>query len=309
MEPETRSAVAKESISRLCTATNLRKYSTNPVSIKRNEEVGPMLADTPNLLHSGTKIQLCVTGSHLNIVSCATREVIITHEMPNVSFASSGDEDTVDFVAYVAKDPKFGRACFVLECGYEMAKNVLATIAKAFQKRAQQISSNSTTLRIDRRMIKTPSTSATHNTLDLDLMEPPKTPKLEITANQEDMRSVIRASLENEEWYHGPYLSREDSETRLKQDGDFLVRESFFNHGQFVLSAMHNNVKRHLLLVDAMGVVRTKEMTFNNISHLVVYHRDNGLPIVSAEGVLYLRNGIKPPKVQVEIAKNVNKDS
>ena len=303
MEESTRSAVAKESISRLCKATNPIKYS----NIKRNENVGSMLAEVPNLLHSGTKVKLIVTGSHLDIVSCETGVKIVSHEMPNVSFASCGDENTVDFVAYVAKNQEFGRACFVLECGCEMVKSVLATMERAFKKRVQQISgSNCTTMRVDKGVTKTLSTTklaiGSLSNLDLDLMEPPKTPKLEISANQEDMRSVIRASLQNELWYHGPFVSRPESETRLKQDGDFLVRESYLNPGQFVLSAMHNNVKRHLLLVDAKGAVRTKDMIFDNISHLVNHHRDNGLPIVSAEGVLYLRNGIRPPPSKIAVA-------
>ena len=38
------------------------------------------------------------------------------HEMPNISFASGGDSDTLDYIAYVAKDGAGCRACYVLEC-------------------------------------------------------------------------------------------------------------------------------------------------------------------------------------------------
>ncbi len=31
-------------------------------------------------------------------------QAIFVHDMPNISFASGGDTDTLDFVAYVAKD-------------------------------------------------------------------------------------------------------------------------------------------------------------------------------------------------------------
>ena len=31
---------------------------------------------------------------------------IYEHEMPNISFASGGDTDTLDYVAYVAKDKR-----------------------------------------------------------------------------------------------------------------------------------------------------------------------------------------------------------
>jgi hypothetical protein len=38
--------------------------------------------------------------------------------------------------------------------------------------------------------------------------------------------------------------------------------------------------------------VRTKDKTFESVSHLINYHRDNGLPIISAESALVLRNPV-----------------
>lgn len=149
----------------------------------------------------------------------------------------------------------------------------------------------------------------------------------------------------------------------VSQDGDFLVRESQGTAGQYVLTGMQNNTKKHLLLVDPEGVVshvqtncesqniwilllmtslndqhgcqdffyllpffstvfypwknahslvtlfqsippvlvswqlsvsqvRTKSRTFDSVSHLIIYHRDNELPIVSAESALLLRNPV-----------------
>ena len=62
-------------------------------------------------------------------------------------------------------------------------------------------------------------------------------------------------SLHLEEWFHGP-ISRRDAECRLRADGDFLVRESQGSPGQYVLTGMQSNSKKHLLLVDPEGVVR-----------------------------------------------------
>ena len=39
------------------------------------------------------------------------------------------------------------------------------------------------------------------------------------------------------------------------QDGDFLVRESQGSPGQYVLTGMQSNSKKHLLLVDPKGIV------------------------------------------------------
>ncbi len=44
----------------------------------------------------------------------------------------------MDFVAYVAKDEAFGRACHVLECGGGLAQDVITTIGQAFELRFKQ---------------------------------------------------------------------------------------------------------------------------------------------------------------------------
>ncbi|KAK7012351.1 sporulation-specific csd4-like protein [Halocaridina rubra] len=100
-----------------------------------------------------------------------------------------------------------------------------------------------------------------------------------------------RLQLQREPWFHGA-ISRKEAEVLLIQDGDFLVRESQGTVGQYVLTGMQNNTKKHLLLVDPEGVVRTKSRTFDSVSHLINYHRDNELPIVSAESALVLRNPV-----------------
>ncbi|MEQ2173867.1 SHC-transforming protein 2, partial [Goodea atripinnis] len=60
--------------------------------------------------------------------------------------------------------------------------------------------------------------------------------------------------LRREMWYHSR-MSRRDAEKLLVRDGDFLVRESTTNPGQYVLTGMHCGLPKHLLLVDPEGVV------------------------------------------------------
>lgn len=60
--------------------------------------------------------------------------------------------------------------------------------------------------------------------------------------------------LRREPWYHSR-MSRRDAEKLLVRDGDFLVRESTTNPGQYVLTGMHCGLPKHLLLVDPEGVV------------------------------------------------------
>ena len=78
-----------------------------------------------------------VTRRHISSIvyySLALQPIHV-HEMPNISFASGGDTDTLDFVAYVAKDREAVRSCFVLECGGGIAQDVITTVGQAFELR------------------------------------------------------------------------------------------------------------------------------------------------------------------------------
>ncbi|KAI4828654.1 hypothetical protein KUCAC02_022733 [Chaenocephalus aceratus] len=113
--------------------------------------------------------------------------------------------------------------------------------------------------------------------------QPPRR-RAPVAPNEEQLR--------RETWYHSR-LSRRDAEKLLVRDGDFLVRESTTNQGQYVLTGMHCGLPKHLLLVDPEGVVRTKDMLFESISHLIAYHLKNELPIVAAESELHLKQVVR----------------
>uniref|UniRef100_A0A670KI58 PID domain-containing protein n=1 Tax=Podarcis muralis TaxID=64176 RepID=A0A670KI58_PODMU len=66
--------------------------------------------------------------------------------MQSISFASGGDPDTTDYVAYVAKDPVNQRACHILECPSGIAQEVINTIGQAFELRFKQYLKNPSTL-------------------------------------------------------------------------------------------------------------------------------------------------------------------
>ena len=83
-----------------------------------------------------------------------------------------------------------------------------------------------------------------------------------------------------EVWFHGP-ITREEADSYLRDEGDFLVRESASARGQYILSALQGGQSKHLLLVDPAGRVRTKDMSFNSVSHLINYHLRARIPIVS----------------------------
>lgn len=77
-------------------------------------------------------------------------------------------------------------------------------------------------------------------------------------------------------------MSRRDAERLLVRDGDFLVRESTTNPGQYVLTGMHCGLPKHLLLVDPEGVV-----SFFLHEHQVPYHKANTLCMCTREVQYY----------------------
>jgi SHC-transforming protein 1 len=102
---------------------------------------------------------------------------------------------------------------------------------------------------------------------------------------------VQHSQLLLENWFHGP-ISRAIAEALLKNDGDFLVRESQGSNGQYVLTGLNAGQPKHLLLIDPEGVVRTKDRVFENITHLINYHWSNRLPIISADSALLLQRPV-----------------
>ncbi|EGD73348.1 hypothetical protein PTSG_05060 [Salpingoeca rosetta] len=98
--------------------------------------------------------------------------------------------------------------------------------------------------------------------------------------------------LSAEPWFHGQ-VSRAAADSILQYDGDFFVRESMQSRGQYILSAMHKGEKKHLLLVDPSGQVRTKDMAFDSVSHLINYHLRARLPIISRGSRIVLGQAVR----------------
>jgi len=347
---ETRFQVAKECINRVCEAASLKTVDKKR---KVDKRVARSIGDQPLMSHAGTDVKLNISSTSLSLRTLDCGTVVASHDMPRISFASGGDVDTLDFVAYVAKDPQDWRACYVLECGGGLAQDVITTIGQAFELRFKQFLTlpnlPSSAVRTDDREYyndlpgKVPpdvgpppvpplpnATSLAQNKptprerlvstnlidLNCDIIGPPHRTHdyvndIVINNNRSprdvfDMQPFVsnaaaapaeateqteRSRLQSEAWFHGS-ISRQQAEQLLKQDGDFLVRESQGSAGQYVLTGLQGGVKKHLLLIDPEGAVRTKDRMFESVSHLINYHCQNQLPIISAESALVLRNPV-----------------
>ncbi|XP_018618782.2 SHC-transforming protein 4-like [Scleropages formosus] len=141
---ETRTQVTREAISRLCDCVPgvkaALKHRKPP-----NKELSAILGKS-NLQFSGMNIKLNISTNSLSLTTLGSQQTIVHHHMQSISFASGGDPDTTDYVAYVAKDPVNHRACHILECPDGVAQEVINTIGQAFELRFRQVLNNPSAL-------------------------------------------------------------------------------------------------------------------------------------------------------------------
>ncbi|XP_053906864.1 SHC-transforming protein 1 isoform X2 [Cuculus canorus] len=402
----TRTQVTREAIGLVCEAVPGAKGA-----MRRRKPCGRSLNSIlgkSNLKFAGMPITLTISTSSLNLMASDCKQIIANHHMQSISFASGGDPDTAEYVAYVAKDPVNQRACHILECPEGLAQDVISTIGQAFELRFKQYLKNPPKLVtphdrmagfdgsawdeeeeepapdhqyyndfpgkeppiggvVDMRLRDGAAQTPNHLGATLpvgqtsggehdprkqhppgqgkypapagasgrtDLFDDPSYVNVQnmdktrqapaagtpATANGSAQRDLfdmkpfedalrvppsvpvglppaqVVASMEEqlrrEPWYHGK-MNRKEAEKLLKVNGDFLVRESTTTPGQYVLTGLQGGQPKHLLLVDPEGVVRTKDHRFESVSHLISYHMDNHLPIISAGSEMCLQQPVE----------------
>lgn len=134
---ETRTQLARECINRVCEAAGLKSASKR----RLDKKLYNFISDRPSMQHAGTNITINVSSRALTLSNVDTGEVIANHNMPRISFASGGDNDTLDFLAYIAKrEGDEWRACYVLECAGGQSEDLIVTIGKAFVLRFNALS-------------------------------------------------------------------------------------------------------------------------------------------------------------------------
>ncbi|NWQ84113.1 SHC1 protein, partial [Columbina picui] len=136
----TRTQVTREAIGLVCEAVPGAKGA-----VRRRKPCGRSLNSIlgkSNLKFAGMAITLTISTSSLNLMATDCKQIIANHHMQSISFASGGDPDTAEYVAYVAKDPVNQRACHILECPEGLAQDVISTIGQAFELRFKQYLKN-----------------------------------------------------------------------------------------------------------------------------------------------------------------------
>lgn len=95
--------------------------------------------------------------------------------------------------------------------------------------------------------------------------------------------------LYEEEWFHG-VLPREEVVRLLKNEGDFLVRETIRNdESQIVLSVCWNGHKHFIVQTTIDGHYRFEGPAFPSIQELIMHQHLSELPVTSRSGAVLKR--------------------
>lgn len=102
-----------------------------------------------------------------------------------------------------------------------------------------------------------------------------------------DMISVGEKPLAEHDWYHGA-IPRIEAQELLKQQGDFLVRESHGKPGEYVLSVYSDGQRRHFIIQFVDNLYRFEGTGFSNIPQLIDHHFSTKQVITKKSGVVLL---------------------
>ncbi|XP_052048222.1 tyrosine-protein kinase Fer isoform X2 [Apodemus sylvaticus] len=102
-----------------------------------------------------------------------------------------------------------------------------------------------------------------------------------------DVISVGEKPLAEHDWYHGA-IPRIEAQELLKQQGDFLVRESHGKPGEYVLSVYSDGQRRHFIIQFVDNLYRFEGTGFSNIPQLIEHHFSTKQVITKKSGVVLL---------------------
>ncbi|XP_075581687.1 tyrosine-protein kinase Fer-like isoform X2 [Pelecanus crispus] len=110
-----------------------------------------------------------------------------------------------------------------------------------------------------------------------------------------DVISTTEKPLAEQDWYHGA-IPRIEAQELLKQQGDFLVRESHGKPGEYVLSVFSDEQRRHFIIQYADNQYRFEGTGFPTIPQLIDHHYTTKQIITKKSGVVLLNPVVKDKK-------------
>ncbi|KAM3599282.1 uncharacterized protein V6R79_003050 [Siganus canaliculatus] len=110
-----------------------------------------------------------------------------------------------------------------------------------------------------------------------------------------DVIPTSERPLADQEWYHGA-IPRTEAQELLRQQGDFLVRESHGKPGEYVLSVFSDEQRRHFIIQYADSQYRFEGTGFATIPQLIEHHFSTKQVITKKSGVVLLKPVVKDKK-------------
>ncbi|XP_047185640.1 tyrosine-protein kinase Fer isoform X4 [Scophthalmus maximus] len=145
---------------------------------------------------------------------------------------------------------------------------------------------------------KTKEKSSRFDTLRHSLAGMIRSPKSMLGSSSSQFFDVIPTSerpLAEQEWYHGA-IPRTEAQELLRQQGDFLVRESHGKPGEYVLSVFSDEQRRHFIIQFADSQYRFEGTGFTTIPQLIEHHFSTKQVITKKSGVVLLNPVVKDKK-------------
>ncbi|XP_078579951.1 tyrosine-protein kinase Fer-like isoform X2 [Branchiostoma floridae x Branchiostoma japonicum] len=126
--------------------------------------------------------------------------------------------------------------------------------------------------------------------------EDPDPNDLQEETNDDGYHDMFPAkSLTDEEWYHGA-IPRTETSQLLKEEGDFLVRESSQKPGEYVLSVKWGGIPKHFIIQsNAEGQFRFEGQAFPTINQLITHQWQSRQPVTKKSGTI-LANPVQKDK-------------
>uniref|UniRef100_A0A3B4FJI7 Tyrosine-protein kinase n=1 Tax=Pundamilia nyererei TaxID=303518 RepID=A0A3B4FJI7_9CICH len=110
-----------------------------------------------------------------------------------------------------------------------------------------------------------------------------------------DVIPTSERPLAEQEWYHGA-IPRIEAQELLRQQGDFLVRESHGKPGEYVLSVFSDDQRRHFIIQYADNQYRFEGTGFTTIPQLIEHHFTTKQVITKKSGVVLQNPVVKDKK-------------
>ncbi|XP_059549924.1 tyrosine-protein kinase Fer isoform X1 [Myotis daubentonii] len=120
-------------------------------------------------------------------------------------------------------------------------------------------------------------------------------PKSAFGSSTFESMPIIEKPLTEQDWYHGA-IPRIEAQDLLKQQGDFLVRESHGKPGEYVLSVYSDGQRRHFIIQYVDSLYRFEGTGFSNIPQLIDHHFTTKQVITKKSGVVLLNPIVKDKK-------------